>query len=271
VRSLSKVGIVGHGYVGSALKHCIPDSLVYDIDEEKSEVKSLADLIECEIIFICVPTPSNPDGSCDTSIVSKVIHSITYDVDKAKSNLINPPNPIIIIKSTIPPGTTDLLQKTTGLSLVFSPEFLTEANHLKDMKNATRIILGGNTTDTLKISPLITPYFPKATIAHTQARMAEIVKYATNAFLATKVAFANEMFGLISHLDLDYKHFKDLFLFDRRINQSHLQVPGTDGKFGFGGSCLPKDLKGLLHTLQDLKLNHEVIAGVLKSNEVVRE
>ena len=101
--------------------------------------------------------------------------------------------------------------------------------------------------------------------------MAEIVKYATNAFLATKVAFANEMFGLVSELELDYRHFQNLFVLDHRINDSHLQVPGPDGKFGFGGSCLPKDLKGLLHSLHTKELNHYLLKGVLDSNEVVRE
>lgn len=270
MRFLSKLGIIGHGYVGSALKHSIPDALVYDTDPKKSEVKSLADLIACEAIFICVPTPPNNDGSCDTSIVSTVIHKINYEVDKAKANMITPPNPILVIKSTMPPGTTDTLQQTSTLSLVFWPEFLTEANHLKDLQEATRIILGGSTTATLKLSPLLAPYFPNAMIAHTVASMAESVKYATNAFLATKVAFANEMFGLVTDLDLDYRHFHDLFVLDPRITRSHLQVPGPDGKFGFGGSCLPKDLKGLLHTLQEKKLIHHVIEGVLKSNQEVR-
>ena len=271
MRFLSKIGIIGHGYVGSALKHCIGDALVYDIDPEKSEVKSLEDIIDSEVIFICVPTPANPDGSCDTSIVCKVIQDLTYEVDKAKSNLLNPPTPILIIKSTIPPGTTDLLQTKTRLSLVFSPEFLREATHLRDMKATTRIILGGDTGDTMRISQVIKSYFKEATIAHTDARMAETVKYATNAFLATKVGFANEMFGLIEHLDLDYRHFRDLFLLDKRINRSHLEVPGPDGKFGFGGSCLPKDLKGLIHTLKEHELNHTIIEGVLKSNGVVRD
>ena len=270
---MSKLGIVGHGYVGSALKHSITDALVYDKDPKKSEVKSLSDLIDCEAIFICVPTPSKKDGSCDTSIVSKVITDINYQVDKAKSNLIAPPNPILVIKSTIPPGTTDSLQKTTGLSLIFWPEFLTEANHLKDLQDASRIILGGDTKAGLKLSSLLTAggYFPQALVAHTTASMAETVKYATNAFLATKVAFANEMFGLITDLELDYRHFQDLFTLDHRITRSHLQVPGPDGKFGFGGSCLPKDLKGLLHTLQTKELTNHLIEGVLKSNEEVRE
>jgi UDPglucose 6-dehydrogenase len=108
-------------------------------------------------------------------------------------------------------------------------------------------------------------------MVHTSARMAEVVKYATNAFLATKVAFANEMFGLVSELDLDYPHFQELFTLDPRINRSHLKVPGSDGKFGFGGSCLPKDLKGLLHTLKTKELTHHLIEGVLNSNEEVRE
>ena len=258
--------------MGSALKHSITDALVYDIDSKKSQVDRLSELIDCKVIFICVPTPTSPkSGSCDISIVTKVIKDITYQVDVANSNLINPPNPILVIKSTIPPGTTDLLQNTTRLSLVFWPEFLTEANHLTDLENTNRIILGGSSQVSLKISPLLTQYFPKAIMVHTSARMAEVVKYATNAFLATKVAFANEMFGLVSELDLDYPHFQELFTLDPRINRSHLKVPGSDGKFGFGGSCLPKDLKGLLHTLKTKELTHHLIEGVLNSNEEVRE
>jgi UDPglucose 6-dehydrogenase len=130
---------------------------------------------------------------------------------------------------------------------VFNPEFLTEANHIEDFKNQNRIVLGGPRPETGRVKTLFRKAFPTATIVKTGSTEAETVKYFTNCFLATKVAFANEMYQLCNSLDIDYDKVVEYALYDQRIGNSHLSVPGPDGSMGFGGHCFPKDLNAMMN------------------------
>ena len=185
-----QIGIVGQGYVGKAIKSGFKlydkDIKYYDkFHESKSNVGSIGDLAEaCNIFFICVPTPMCKDGSCDTSIVEKVI----CDIDKYKSKSLN--KNIAIIKSTIPPGTTEKISnKINNIDIIFNPEFLTEKNFIEDFKNQDKIILGGNEDSVNIISSMYSSVFSDAKIIKTDSKTAEMVKYFINTFLATKVEF----------------------------------------------------------------------------------
>ena len=254
-----KIGIVGQGYVGTAVKTIFEkhyDVETYDLDLDKCSVDYLEDLVELtNIIFVCVPTPMKKDGSCDTSIVEAVVKDIN---DMVVSRNVS--GRIVAIKSTIPPGTTNKLNKECkNIQVVFNPEFLTEANFIEDFKNQNRIIIGGPRPATTKLRQVYSLVFPNVPIIKTGSKTAEMVKYFTNTFLATKVSFANEMFQICDELGIDYDKVVEYSTYDERLGKSHWAVPGPDGHYGFGGSCFPKDLNALIKLCE----NYDIIANVL--------
>ena len=263
-----KVGIVGPGYVGKALKVGFKSDNIeintYDkYLSDQSTVKDLNELIlSSNIIFICVPTPMKKNGECFTGIVEEVVKDINILADDKKT---------VIIKSTVPPGTTEKLNEICkNISLIFNPEFLTEANFLDDFKNQKYIILGGNKKDLDLVENLYSIIFPEIKINRTTSINAEIVKYFLNTYLATKVSFANEMKILCDHVNADYNQIVNLVIQDNRIGKSHLMVPGPDGKLGFGGSCFPKDINALLTFSKSLNIEMSVIESAIKANLKVR-
>ena len=194
-----KIGIIGQGFVGNAVYQKFKnyfDILTYDIDETKCNSDFHYIKKGCDTIFLCLPTPMYEDGTCNTSIVEIMLSQINgYGPNKSYD---------IVIKSTIPPGTTEEWnERFEKLNIVFNPEFLTEANAVSDYENQNRIILGGPRPATTRLKRIFTKVFPKAHIIKTGSRHAEMVKYVTNAFLATKVSFANEMYQICQALDID--------------------------------------------------------------------
>ena len=143
---------------------------------------------------------------------------------------------------------------------------------VSDFENQTRIILGGPRTSTTKLKTVFSKVFPKATIVKTDSTYAEMVKYVTNSFLATKVSFANEMYQICEGLDVDYDKVIEYACYDERLGKSHWNVPGPDGDFGYGGHCFPKDVKALITVAGDLNLYPEMlIATDCKNNEVRKD
>ena len=258
-----KIGIIGQGYVGTAIKIGFKEH--YDIetydkfDLAKSTRSTIKDIVDrTDIIFVCVPTPMRKDGTCYTGIVEEVIREINETAD----------GQIIVIKSTVPPGTTDRInQEYTRSTVIFNPEFLTEANFLEDFKNQSRIILGGDRKGTNKLRQVYSKVFPHATIVKTGSKTAEMVKYFINCFLATKVSFANEMKYICDSIDLDYDKVVEYATYDERLGKSHWAVPGPDGDLGFGGHCLPKDLSAIINQFETLGL----LEAVEQVNDQVRE
>ena len=265
-----KIGIVGQGYVGTAVKEVFSKHYnveTYDLDKDKCSVDYLEDIVELSnIIFICVPTPMKKDGSCDTSIVESVVKDIN---DMVVSRNVS--GRIVAIKSTIPPGTTNRLNKECeNISVIFNPEFLTEANFIDDFKNQNRIIIGGERPSTTKLRQVYSLAFPNVKIVKTGSITAEMVKYFTNTFLATKVSFANEMKMICDGLNIDYDKVVEYSTYDERLGKSHWAVPGPDGKLGFGGSCFPKDLNALIKTAEELDIFTNVLNSVWDTNLDVR-
>ena len=260
------IGIVGQGYVGTAVKTVFEkhyNTHTFDLDKEKSSCDSISELVtNTDIIFVCVPTPMNKDGSCNTDIVEDVVEKI---------NFVGKDDMIVAIKSTVPPGTTNKLNKKYNyLSIVFNPEFLTEANFIEDFKNQNRIIIGGPRPATTKLRQVYSLVFPNIPITKTGSITAEMVKYMTNTFLATKVSFANEMYQICMRLDIDYDKVVEYSTYDERLGKSHWAVPGPDGKLGFGGSCFPKDLNALIKLSEDFGMYLTTLNGVWHTNLRVR-
>lgn len=258
------IGIVGQGYVGTAIKVGFdPHYKIHTYDKfdlAKSTLPNLKDLVEeCEVIFVCVPTPMRKDGTCYTGIVEEVIKEIdSYSKDDT----------IVVIKSTVPPGTTDTMNKNySNVTVIFNPEFLTEENFLEDFKNQKRIILGGQRNGTNTLRQIYSRVFPHATIVKTGSKTAEMVKYFINNFLATKVSFANEMYKVCEQVDIDYDKVVEYATYDERLGKSHWAVPGPDGDHGFGGHCLPKDLSAIISQFE----TYGLLEAVESVNDQVRD
>tara|TARA_Y100000592_G_scaffold781_1_gene1284 strand:+ start:30144 stop:31004 length:861 start_codon:yes stop_codon:yes gene_type:complete len=263
---INNIGIVGQGFVGTAVKEGMSKFYeIYTYDKyvsSKSNVLNLQELCDkTKIIFVCLPTPMLKNGRCDTSVVEKTIKLIdTYN----KNN-------IVILKSTVPPGTTEHLNRTSvNTPIVFNPEFLTEANYVDDFKNQNRIIIGGPRPASTIVKNVFRKAFPQTQIVKTSSSVAECVKYFTNTFLATKVSFANEFKTICSKINVDYDKVLEYAFYDERIGRTHLSVPGPDGKLGFGGSCFPKDVNALIYFSKQLNIEPIVLNSVWDKNIEVR-
>ena len=261
------IGIIGQGFVGTALREGLKNTFTietYDrFVKEKSTCESLEELCDKTfILFLCLPTPMRKDGSCDLSILEGVVKQV---------DSISTGDHIVVVKSTVPPGTTKSFNdKYKNVKVVFSPEFLTEANSIDDFKNQTRIIVGGPRPASTIVKNMFRIAFPKIPIIKTGSNTAEMVKYFTNCVLATKVSFANEMKQICDKADIDYDKVVEYALYDERVGRTHLSSPGPDGRLGFGGSCFPKDINALIHFANEAGVAPLVLDAVWKKNLEVR-
>lgn len=247
------LGIIGNGFVGSAtqiLKNDKINTCVYDIDPNKCNPinTTLVDIAKCDIIFICVPTPMNNDGSCNLSIVENVVNDLKSICDFSKK--------LIVLRSTVTPGTSDK-QDT-----YFMPEFLTERNYINDFINNKNWIFGlkGTEQDILfkeQIEEMINISYKSGNIKYNKItfrtnKEAEMIKLFRNNFLSVKVSFCNEIYDYCKIKEIDYEKVVEIAATDDRIGLSHTLVPGPDGQRGYGGTCFPKDIS---NTLFDMKEN----------------
>tara|TARA_R110000851_G_scaffold107051_1_gene227038 strand:+ start:29511 stop:30422 length:912 start_codon:yes stop_codon:yes gene_type:complete len=282
---MTNIGIIGQGFVGSAIRDGLKSFYSvngYDIVQDKCWYENYDDNIahanrlswiieKSDIVFMCIPTPMRKNGLCDTRMLEAALNDAYEIVKKAKvmpkhSGFLDSQKTkkTFVIKSTVPPGTTEALAKRfTQINLCFSPEFLTEANHINDFKYQTRIILGGDGAKIVK--QMYRKPFPNTPIIITKSSTAEMVKYFTNCFLAAKVTFANQMYEICQAADIDYDKVCEYSLYDDRIGKSHLAVPGPDGDYGFGGHCFPKDLAAMVEFGNNLNAE----TGFLKEIEAL--
>ena len=272
-RQKLKIGIVGNGFVGAAMVAGFSlhtDVRVYDKDRRKS-INTLSDTVgNSEFVFICVPTPMThvDGGEIDLSIMDTVFENV-MNVEKPVS--FSYENTVFVIKSTVVPGTTErYMKRYPHARIVFNPEFLTERSANLDFINASRIVLGGAPRDTAEVAKLYRERFPYTKIIQTCSHSAELIKYMCNCFFATKVSFMNEMFLLAKKLDCDWASVMDGFISDGRIGNSHIDVPGHDGDFGFGGKCFPKDINAFIGTFEENDIDPIVLKSAWKRNKSVR-
>jgi UDPglucose 6-dehydrogenase len=256
-----KVGIIGNGFVGESMAFAFSPTTelkIYDKNPLRS-LNTLEDTLTQDFIFVCVPTPMRTDGSQDLDFIYNFFESVPKDN-----------NSIFIIKSTVLPGTTKEIVDKFGFKIIFSPEFLTERTAKLDMLTQSRIILGGDENLTKIVEELFTDRFMNRHIIHMDSTSAEYVKYMNNTFFATKVSLMNEFYRLSQHLKVDWEKALYGFASDGRIGDSHLHVPGPDGKLGFGGTCFPKDINALITLANDLGCNMNILEAAWKTNLEVR-
>jgi len=271
-----KIGIVGNGFVGGAVKFgfspnvgCDAEVRVYDINPNKSTHTLEETVNESDFIFLSVPTPANEDGSINLDILEDALKDIS-EVHNGKENAI-------LIRSTVIPGTTwTLQQKYTNLNILFNPEFLTERSANFDFINQSRFVIGhsGKSLNMMlseRFTDLIRDRFGDCVaIMETSYETAELIKYMNNCFFATKVSFMNEMYQIAEKIDANWDEAVSGFVSDGRIGHSHMNVPGPDGKFGFGGSCFPKDIQAMIDFAEMFSINPSVLRGAWEKNLEVR-
>lgn len=258
-----RIGIVGLGFVGSAILNSLSDRFIdlIIIDPDKGHNSTYNDLAGAEAVFVCVPTPRSNNGNCDTSILEDVLarlHKIKY-------------TGVIISKCTAPPSVYQKLNERYP-NLVHVPEFLTAADAMRDYLNGEFAIIGGSIKAYMNEAERFTKISQQnlKTVVHCDIGEAALTKYAINSFLATKVVFMNELHGVAVAAGLDYNAIATMVSLDKRIGSSHMRVPGSDGTFGFGGHCFPKDTEALLSLSKDLGVTMQVLEAALKKNLLLR-
>ena len=271
-----KIGVIGNGFVGGAVKFgfspqtgCDAEVRVYDKNPNRSTHTLEETVNESDFIFLSVPTPTNDDGSINISILENALRDIN-EVHNGKDNAI-------LIRSTVIPGTTWSLQtKYPHLNILFNPEFLTERSANFDFINQSRFIIGnsGNQMSWAKseefVELLKDRFGDCIAVQETNYETAELIKYMNNCFFATKVSFLNEMYQIAEKIDANWDEAISGFVADGRVGHSHLGVPGPDGKYGFGGSCFPKDIQAMIDFAEMFGINPSVLKGAWEKNLEVR-
>jgi len=268
-----KFGIIGNGFVGKATRLLASKNhevKIYDVNPEKCYPPNiiLGDLTDCHIIFVAVPTPSNPDGSCHLELVKSVVKNIRALNIRAH----------IVIRSTVTIGTCD------ELGCYFMPEFLTEKKWAEDVCQCRNWIVGitqpnfvSDTVDNAnsdfmeKITALINDARDEGIIQYNNItfvsnKEAEMIKYYRNTFLAVKVSYSNEIYEFCRTKGIDYETVCRVATQDDRIGSSHTVVPGHDGRFGFGGTCFPKDTHSLLYQFEMVGLKSYILRSAVQRN-----
>jgi UDPglucose 6-dehydrogenase len=245
---MKKLGIVGHGFVGSAINQGFTKNIKkYIVDPNKFSGNTIKKLIEFQpdAVFVSVPTPQSESGECNTDILDSVLQELN-----AGKNLL------VVIKSTVPAyKLQSIREQCINLKIVYNPEFLTEKNYIEDFRNPAMHVLGGDRENTDQVEQLYKNHSVcrECPVFHTDLLTASMVKYTINSFLATKVTFFNELYDVFTRAGgKDFNELTSIISTDPRIGTSHMRVPGNDGQRGYAGSCFPKDTAALAHYARDI-------------------
>lgn len=252
------IGAIGTGFVGQCVANSFSAHFPILVHDIKLGTK-IEDVLAANVVFVNVPTPS-VNGVQDYSIVEGVILQLKELEYKG----------VVVIKSTVLPGSCRRWTDTHGLPIVHNPEFLTERNAQHDFDNQEAVLLSGDAEHTEVVAEAYRKAFPRTPIVcYDNFQVTEVAKYIHNNFLAVKVAFMNEMFNLCQHVGCSYDAAIGAALTQKKILPNHTQVPGPDGKFGFGGSCFPKDTSALFSAFSGA-VNMQTLGGAIESNKLSR-
>ena len=263
----NKIAVIGLGFVGGAIYQSLRDNFIGEqselvaVDPAKGHNTTYNEIADFDAVFVCVPSPQNADGTANTSILESVLHEL-YKVNYKG---------VIISKVTAPPNVYQRLQQVYP-NLVHAPEFLTAANAYTDYVKGRFAIIGGAVSAYRNEAERIIRLSQTGlnSVVHCSIDEAALAKYTINSFLATKVIFMNEMEKLASSNGMDWQKVVSAIKQDTRIGHSHMQVPGPDGQYGFGGMCFPKDTSALLKYAEQTNNNLSVLDTAVKKNLVIR-
>lgn len=267
-----KIGIMGMGVVGSAVynhfSQFVDHVYIYDADPTRS-LSTIGELVSSsDFIFICVPTPSE-HGKIDSTYVEAALAYIHVNCGHHARG-------IVIIKSTVAPGSTQtwINSYKNEFNIVHIPEFLTERTSLQDLSIPSRIVIGGEYEAIKKVELFYSGCFYKPQIICMGPTEAELVKYMSNCFFATKITFMNEMREIADAMkisELGWNNIITGFAASGRVARSHLDVPGPDGKRGYGGKCFPKDITALIGQAENIGVDPILLKAVQEKNRIIRE
>jgi UDPglucose 6-dehydrogenase len=297
MNELYSIGLVGYGFVGKAVsmlmtnKKCISNikTHVYDPAYKEHATPSLLErVLNSDFVFLCLPTPTNSEtGELDTSLIEKY-------VDK-HSKLCKNPNSVIVVKSTVAPGSCDAFQEKTLFPVIHNPEFLTQRTHIKDFMSPLDIVIGstdlcfevnfkGEIVKPHKaLAEVYTEFYSKIekngesnsipSIIFRTNTVAEMIKIIRNSFYATKISFMNEVYDLCNAFGENYEDLRSGLTSHGRHPwwcDMHTFVPGPDGKCGYGGACFPKDTKGLYSKAKELGVEMNILRASIEHNKQKR-
>lgn len=255
-----KVGIIGYGFVGQAIGLCYESKDLIVRDPKFSNSADLSKFNNCDCIFVCVPSPAREDGSCDTSILEQTLKELLF-------TLLNKNIPVIC-KTTAPPSVYERLHAQYP-NIVHCPEFLTAANAHEDYVNSPYCVLGGDEVYCEMARKFIEPHL---NISHfeyviTDIKTAALYKYMMNSYLATKVTFMNDFYKLAEVKGVEWSKVKEIAQYDARIGTTHMDVPGPDGQYGWGGACFPKDVNAIIYEANQLDLDFTLLKNIVGLNK----
>lgn len=251
-----QIALIGFGYVGKGMHKIFPEAILHDPAQGYDNAVAVN---ASDLAIICVPTPMKDNGECDTSIVESVIDWLE--------------TPLILIKSTIIPGTTEKLRKKYGKRICFSPEYIGEGKYYTpvqypDPTNPLQhgfMIIGGEGKDCSDIMDIFTPKLgPACRIRIMTSLEAEIVKYAENAWGATKVTFANTLYEICQKLGANWYQVREGWIDDPRVEPMHTAV--FPDKRGWGGKCYPKDVNAIYQIGKQAGANVDLLEAIIKTN-----
>ena len=242
------VGVIGCGVIGGALIKWLEEyNKNVDILRVDPPKGMNDDISKADIVFVSIHIPTENDGTQNLSVLEEII--------------VNCPDVPIYIRTTLLPGTCDALSEKTGKQVYFMPEFLTERTAVNDFHNQPMIFTGD-------VELLEKIFVNKPHIKMTSLE-AEITKYAHNVFGALKVTYFNGIYDYCKRNGADYNKVQQGVLLSGYINRTHSDVPGPDGKLGYGGKCFPKDVNAFKEVLKGYAL-YDLIAPMPKMNEQFR-
>lgn len=258
-----KIGIIGFGYVGSAVASSYPTADVLINDPKLGTMSTdIAQLRrDCTAIFVCVPTPQDTDGNCDTSTLAEVLESLIGYMG------------LVICKSTAPPDFYRTWETLEDLKLVHVPEFLTQNRAQYDYVNPHKIVVGCKEELQQEVANVLMTSminFDRVKIEYCTIAEASFFKYMANNMLAIKVIVNNQFQELAHTLDLNWDRLTGIAKTDSRLGNTHWQVPGPDGQKGFGGACFPKDTKAMLALGENKGVQLSVLKAVVDANSKYR-
>ena len=268
---MSNVGIIGFGFVGKAVSQIstIRSLDIYDPNNENyNSVDHEIRAYNCDIIFVNVPT-NLKNGRLDTSILEECMFSY-------RAHNLNT-NSTIVIKSTVPVGTCGDISKRHDINgVVFNPEFLSERTAMQDFINEKELYLSGPKEHTEKVKQLYKEFYDKQEnydleIFETEHwEEIELLKLSRNSFYGLKVSYCNHLYNLCESIGVDYSIFREHFSRGEWVGPQHTVVPGPDGKFGYGGKCLPKDSIELLNSCKKQGIMFEMLEKSIDFNALQR-
>tara|TARA_A200000159_G_C7337219_1_gene345596 strand:- start:604 stop:1413 length:810 start_codon:yes stop_codon:yes gene_type:complete len=264
-----KIGQIGFGFVGGALHRSLLkkkiDTVIYD---KYQKIGSIDDLLDTEVIFMCLPTPFVEGHGFDLSAINenlKQLQKLNYEG-------------LIVIKSTVEPGITSMLSaQFDKLTLCHNPEFLTARSADEDFHNQTHMVFGHVKGDaksegsTLKLGEFFKSKYPSAQLSICNSEESETMKLFCNNFYAIKVQIFNEFYFLCQKRGIDFDEVKGMMLKNEWINPMHTNVPGPDGQPSYGGACFPKDTNALNHFMRTAGSPNQILDACIKERDSMRD